>query len=599
MFGEVNTIQHPYGILSSEQITTLELELVAFRIDPPASKGGLGKPEHFWNAVKILWPEKIDGKKNPDAFIRNPWAEKMANEVAYRPALAVIGGLNSNKTDFFAVWSIVSWLSDPWGTMVLLTSTSLGDSKRRIWGSVKKYFQANPGLPGRLIDSLVTIKTDDGSGRSDDKCGITLIAGEKKKEKEAVGKLIGIKKGKLLFVCDELPELSPALAEAFFSNLAPSNPNATMVGIGNFNSIFDALGTFCTPKQGWGSVSTDDTEWECERGVYCIRFDGLKSPNLLLGEDKYPFLYSSKSLAKHKEAYGDNSAEFWRMCRSFPCPEGDQHVIYSEADFIKGDAFAPAIWLDIPVAVSAADPAFTTDGDNFAVVDGLFGKNQHGIQTLMFTGWKYIHENMDLTKSGEPRDLQTARQFADHCRDRKVPPQNAASDASGPGGLAFGSILSAVWSSLWLPIKFGEAPSERPVSEGDPKRCDQAFVNKVTELWFTGRNFVRSGQIKGLPTEIAKQWKSRQYETVKGTELKMKVEPKKDMKKRVGFSPDLGDAALELIELCRERFGFMPGSMNGLPQVSKRTDWIDQCNAAHEIYNPASAYSTSPYAEIA
>lgn len=591
---------YDYGVTSPAKLTQLEVELAAFKLNPPAEKGGLGKAAHFWNIVEILWPELLDGKKNPVAFIRNPWAEKMAIETARRPTLAVLGGLNSNKTDFFAVWGLVSWLADVWNTMVLLVSTTIDDSKRRMWGSVKKYFQGSTvALPGKLIDSLREIRTDDGSGHSDNKCGIQLIAGVKSKEKEAVGKLIGIKQGKLLFVCDEMPELSPALAEAYFSNLAPSNQNAQMVGIGNFASIYDSLGTLCTPKGGWGSVSPEDAEWECERGVYCIRFDGLKSPNLLLGEDKYPFLYSSKSLAKHKEAYGENSAEFWRMCRSFPCPEGSVHVIYSDADFIRGNAHGTAIWMEPPVPVSAADPSFTNGGDNFAVVDGLFGKDNTGKQVLLYTGWRYLYENMDLTKAGEARDLQTARQFADHCRDRKVAPQNSASDASGPGGLAWGSILTAVWSHLWLPVKFGESPSERLVSEDDPKSCSEAFVNKVTELWFVGRGFVRSGQIKGLPVEVARQLKSRHYKTVKGASLKMQVEPKPDMKSRVGFSPDLADAALELIELCRERFGFTPGSMNGVQNVQRQNSWVEKANAAHSIYDPKLAYTDKPYASAA
>lgn len=589
---------YDYGVTSPAKLTQLEVELAAFRWNPPAEKGGLGKAAHFWNIVEILWPELLDGKKNPVAFIRNPWAEKMAIETARRPTLAVLGGLNSNKTDFFAVWGLVSWLADVWNTMVLLVSTTIDDSKRRMWGSVKKYFQGSAvALPGKLIDSMREVRTDDGSGRTDHKCGIQLIAGVKSKEKEAIGKLIGIKQGKILFICDEMPELSPALAEAYFSNIAPSNANAQMVGIGNFASIYDSLGTFCTPKGGWGSVSPEDADWECERGVYCVRFDGLKSPNLLLGEDKYPFLYSSKSLAKHKEAYGENSAEFWRMCRSFPCPEGDEHVLYSEADFIKGQAHATPVWLEPPVVVIAADPAFTTDGDKFAVVLGLFGKNNNGLPTLAFAGYQYIHENMALTKAGEPRDIQTARQLSELARDRKCAAENVGVDCSGPGGLAFGSILSAVWSSRFVAVKFGERPSERLVSEDDPKRCDEAFENRVTELWAIGRSFVRAGQIKGLPQEVARELKSRQYETVKGAQMKMKVESKREMKARIGFSPDLGDAAMILIEVCRERFGFTPGSMNGVQNVQRQNSWVERANAAHNIYDPKLAYTDQPYAK--
>lgn len=586
-----------YGFIGDEGCNDLLIELKAFLLVPSEDVGGLGKAEHFWNCVSILWPEKIDGKKNPNAFIRNPWAERMAVETVRRPVLAVLGPLNSNKSDFYAVWGIVSWLADPWNTMVLLTSTSLGDSKRKMWSSVKKYFQAVPKLPGRLIDSKGAILTDDGSGRSSDKCGIILIAGEKKKEKEAVGKLIGMKMftGTLLFICDELPELSPALNEAFFSNLQPSNPKATMVGIGNFNSIYDALGTLSEPIGGWGSVSPDDEEWECVRGAYCIRFDGMKSPNLLLGEDKYPFLYSSRSLAKHREAYGENSAPFWRMCRSFPCPEGDVHVLFSEADFIKGKAHEPPVWLTEPVTVIGADPAFTNDGDNFSVVIGQYGKNQNGLPILAIKEYRYLRENMALTKSGEARDIQTARLLVEVAREFRVAPENVAVDTSGPGGLAFGSILSTIWgSNRFLGVKFGEAPTKRQVSENDPKRCDEAYFNKVTEIWATGVQFVRAGQIKNLPSAVARELKSRQFKTVKGVSMKMCVESKTDMKARTGFSPDLGEGFLITLDLCRERFGFTPGAMNGqvfnLPQ-SRNKRWLEYARRVHSVYEPENMYA--------
>jgi hypothetical protein len=34
--------------------------------------------------------------------------------------------------------------------MVLVTSTTLKDSRKRIWGSIRDYWQAAPALPGKL-----------------------------------------------------------------------------------------------------------------------------------------------------------------------------------------------------------------------------------------------------------------------------------------------------------------------------------------------------------------------------------------------------------------------------------------------------------------
>lgn len=553
---------YKYGIWFDNPPTELENELASFRINPSPEHGGLGKAEHFWNIVAILWPEKIGNKNNPSGFTRNPWSEKMVSEACRRRSLAVLGGLNSSKSQTFAAWAIVNWLADPWATMVLLTSTTLGDSKRRMWSSVKNLFQANPGLPGKLIDSKLTIKTDDGSGRSDDKCGITLVAGEKDKEKESVGRLIGIKQKNLLFIADELPELTPALVEAYFSNLAPSNDNAQMIGIGNFNSVYDSLGTFCTPKSGWGSVSPDDAEWDCERGVFCIRFDGLKSPNILLGEDKYPFLYSAKSLARHREAYGQNSAFFWRMCRSFPCPEGDEHVLYSLTDLNAGgaDSLIPSgnlAWLGPRTALSSLDPSWTNGGDRAVQWFGWWGVLTNGTWCLCLDGYKLLQEDVTNKK---PRDYQIAWQFRDNCKKRNIHPQNAAFD--GTAATSFAAIVSEEWSPQVLKVEFGGSPSSRAVSVNDKRTAKDMFDRRVSELWGVGKEFVRAGQIKGVIPELSREMQARHYETSKrGGNVVTVVETKADMKKRIGFSPDLADSFFVMLELVRHRHGALAGGV--------------------------------------
>lgn len=587
-------VVYRYGVRGPEGMPDLEIELQAFLRDPKPEIGGLGKAEHFWNVVSILWPEKIDGKKNPNAFIRNPWSERMAIETIRRPVLAVLGPLNSSKTDFYAVWGLVSWMADPWNTMVLLTSTSLGDSKRKMWSSVKKYFQAVPKLPGRLIDSKGSILTDDGSGRSSDKCGIILIAGEKKKEKEAVGKLIGMKMftGTLLFICDELPELSPALNEAFFSNLQPSNPKATMVGIGNFNSIYDALGTLSEPIGGWGSVSPDDEEWECVRGAYCIRFDGMKSPNLLLGEDKYPFLYSSRSLAKHREAYGENSAPFWRMCRSFPCPIGAENVIYNETDLVNGHAESTeCLWRTQPILVSAMDPSFTSGGDRSVQMIGSWGLCTDGVWRLRREKTILLREDVRIKV---PRDYQIARQFRDNCIAHGVNPYHAALDTTA-GGSVLWSIICEEWDNRVLAVNFSGAPTDMYVRANDTNTARMQFDRRVTELWCVGRDFMKYDQLRGIDPDLARELKARQYETVKGPDgLKVSVEKKEEMKKRLGFSPDMGDCYCVMLDLCRQRLRALAGGVSS-GQHAINDAWQKRVNQVISLYENVD-YAEEPIA---
>jgi hypothetical protein len=92
----------------------------------------------------------------------------------------------------------------------------------------------------------------------------------------------------------------------------------------------------------------------------------------------------------------------------------------------------------------------------------------------------------------------------------------------------------------------------------DRREAKELYVNRVSELWFVGKELIRCRQLRGIPNEMAKDMCARNYETVKGgSGLRMKVESKADFKKRMGHSPDLADAGFIMLELARDRFSFL------------------------------------------
>ena len=568
-------VPYKYGINGPEGLTELEVELLAFRDDPLPEKGGLGKAEHFWNIVKIVYHPK-----SASPFVRNPWSERQIENACRHNYLSVLGCASSAKSDTFALWGLVNWACDPVNTFVMVTSTSLKDSRKRIWGRIVNYYSAWPQLPGRLVDSLGIIRTDDGTGVFMDNRGISLIAGEKKKEKEAIGKMIGMKQKKVIMIADELPELSEAILEAAFSNLT-SNPFFQLIGIGNFNSMYDALGVFARPKKGYSSVTPEDEEWETEKG-HCIRFDGFKSPNILLGEDKYPFLYNSKTLKNHKASYGDDSPALWRMARSFPCPIGQDQVIYNEADIISGKAEdTECIWQTMPTRVSGMDPAFTNGGDRAVQMIGQYGICTDGV-------WRLKKEKTILlradVKEKTPEDYQIARQFRDNCISHEVDSYHAALDTTGAGSVLW-SIIREEWKgSNVLDVNFSGAPLDMFVRANDTNTAKMQFDRRVSELWWVGREFMKYGQIRGIDEDTARELKARKYDTSKGPEgLKVCVEPKKEMKKRLGFSPDLADCWCVMLDLCRQRLKALAGGVAS-GQRAENTSWTERVTLANNIY---------------
>ena len=508
---------------------------------------------HFWRACEMLWGPNTGSRVKIEW---NPWAQRFVEKLFAHRYLGVSGCASSGKTRIAAAYALLRWLEWPLYTKVLVTSTSLRDSRKRIWGAIRElYLGSALRLPGKLVDSIGILRCNEGD--SSDLSGLELVAGDPKKEKEAVGKLIGIKNRQVILIADEMPELSPALVEA--GHNLNSNPFFQLVGLGNFNSLVDAFGLFTEPVNGWKSVSVEDEEWPMKNGGVCIRFDGTKSPNVLEGRDIYQGIYGIRQLADHLRMK-PNSPQFWRMCRSFPSPEGEDICIYSEAELLNGgalDTTTRVIWEEPPTLLAFLDPAFTTGGDDCVLTIGRFGiESGSRLQVLEFVEQHDI--TIDVTSS-RPPNFQRVDQARDICHTRhRINPMYFGLDATG-AGIAFADIVANEYSPAILRVFFGGSASERVLSPTDPRPANEAYANRVTEIWYQGTDFVRARQIRGLPIEVVTELTQRRHTTIKGASgIRVRAERKDEMKMRLQRSPDHADSFLGLLELAIDRLGFKP-----------------------------------------
>ena len=557
--------------------TDLSIELAAYKMGLSPEEGGLGKSRHFLNIVKMLW-----GRPDiPKQLTIHPWFEQMADRAQQHQWLALAGCASSGKTDFAAAFGLVEYLADPSNTMVFATSTSLKDSRRRIWGSISDLWRGVPGLPGKLVDSIGIIRGVNLSGDLVENRGIALLAGEKSKEKDSIGKLIGFKAPRVIMLMDELPELSFALLEAMTTNLE-SNDYLKGIGIGNPKSFYDPFGMFAEPLAGWDSISQMEDGWETKMlgenksPGYCLHFDATKNPNMLAGEVVYPWMLTPEKIEKiaHNTG-GTNSPGYWRMVKGFWSPTGAQAAIYSESEIVMAKGNKKVVWREPPTALAALDPSFVTGGDRAIAYFGHLGVSSEGTHTLQFSDWVELTE--DITDQ-TPRNYQIARQFRDLCRDRNVSPLNAGYDWTG-GGVPFGDIIYSEWSPDVLGVSFAGAASERVTSISDPTPACNRYKNRVSELWWAGKELLRQEQLRGLDTDTIREMTARSYTTHKTTKneegLLFEVEPKKSMKTRIGFSPDLADAAFVLVEVARERLDFSPSGQASVHSEATKS-WQSQ-----------------------
>lgn len=530
----------------------LEALLVGFVDEKTTNKA---KEYYFWRLCDIIWNRE-------DLFeplmVKHPWAEDIVKAAIENKYVAVGGAASSGKSHTMAAWGILSWMAKPDETLVLLTSTTLREARKRIWGSVISLLTVAKSLidtPFKIRDSIGNVAYVDNYGTLFERAGLSLIAAEKSKTREAVGKFIGIKQKRVILIADELSELSEAILQAGLSNLS-KNPYFSLIGMSNPASRFDAFGVWSTPKDTWVSVNTEvDDTWETKWGGKYIRLDGERSPNIVAGEDLYPWLPTAEKIEEDGALLGTESRSYMRMVRAIFFDSDDTESVYTESELINSGAMNEVDWADTPTAIAGLDPAFTSNGDRTILYFGKVGMDKLG-QFVCELG-EAVQLNDDATNKAVPRTFQIARQVKEHCDKRKVVPSNLSVDATG-AGQPFADVLSAEFGDDILRVSFGGKPSDKRVSSKSKYKGTELYTNRVSELWFVGKDLCRSKQLFGVSADLAKEITSRNYGCEKsGSNLRMKLESKPEYKSRFGQSPDLADAAFLCLDLARQRHGLI------------------------------------------
>jgi hypothetical protein len=220
---------------------------------------------------------------------------------------------------------------------------------------------------------------------------------------------------------------------------------------------------------------------------------------------------------------------------------------------------------------------------------GTFTNGQYGLKFE-----NYVMLNDDTTNKAVPRTYQIVHQIRDHCLKFGIKPENVAIDSTGAGS-PFCDVLAGEWSDQFLRVQFGGKASERRVSMNSQLTGEELYTNRVSELWFVGKEFMRTQQICGINADLAKEMCTRRYDMVKSGTLKVKVETKAELKQRSGQSPDIADAAFIVLDLARQRHGLVavdPPKKNDMsvfgarqPRTLKDLDVVSRSRHSHAIYD--------------
>lgn len=509
----------------------------------------------YWEIAKIFWGD-IRGESRME---KNAYSERIIRNLAQNRYLAIGGCTSSGKSHVTAGWAVVCWLSDPSNTLVMVTTTTLKDAEQRVWGSVMALMEAvegsfpvksRPSLRDYVYVSPITTKVKQSRG-------IFLVSAEKKKTKEAVGRFIGKKAPNIILLADELGELSPAITHAGVTNLSKGGHDSfQLIGLSNPDSKFDAFGIWAEPKVGWEAVNAQlDMEWATKWNGKYIRLDAYDSPHI--GRDK-SYLPTQADIDEQIEILGDKSRSFYRMWRAVFFDGGEDNGVFTENEIVRAGALNHAPGLRIIGRGAGLDLSFTNGGDRCVLYPYEIGYTAQGSMIINFLKWVHLEE--DAT-SAEPRSYQIANKLKEKLEKMKIPLRHVSVDSTS-GGNVFCDVFDSEikGSGMCTRVSFGNRATKSKPNPRVKKTAEEMYRNRVTEMWFVGKEFMRCKQVRGMDTETAKELTLREFDQRKsGGNLRVGLESKVDYKTRTSMpSPDLGDSWALGLDSARQNFSFYP-----------------------------------------
>jgi len=524
----------------------------------------------FWEFTRAVW-------QHPDDVLieEHKWSRTIIRDLSNERYVGFGGCGSSGKSHLCAAWGIFRWLCAPQDTIVLLTTTALKDADQRIWGSVIRLMHPLLGsVPARERPSLHDFVLQEEGKKMNISRGIFLVAAEKKKTREAVGRFVGRKAKHILLIADELGELSPSIMNAGVSNLSIGGEDSFQaVGMSNPDSRFDAFGDWVEPGEGWESVDTSiATEWRTKwKGLY-RRFDSYDSPHF---HREKSYLPTEAKVQDAVEQLGENSRAFMRMWRAVFFDGSEESGVYTELELAKSGALNPVSGTPIVKRIgriAGLDLGYTWGGDRtmFRAADIGYGKD--GRMVMRMHPLETVKDDINV---GEPRAYQVGNAIADLMAKYKIPARHIAVDATAGGNPICDVIDTVVKESTTLHssllgqvtrVQFGGKPTKLRPNPRVKRTADEMYRNRVTELWFAGKELFRCGQILGLDGDTAKEMTNREFDQRKaGSGLRIQLESKQEYKSRTNLpSPDAADTTFLCIDSARQHFSFFP--MDALKQ---------------------------------
>ena len=157
----------------------------------------------------------------------------------------------------------------------------------------------------------------------------------------------------------------------------------------------------------------------------------------------------------------------------------------------------------------------------------------------------------------------------EQCESRGIPPENFFYEAGMRAALV--QAFARLWSSSTNGLDcMGTASPDRKVSADIDVWCKDYYANRITEMWYAVHYVVESSQFRGMTEGPLLEFCQREWGYV--GKNRIQVEPKTEMKKKTGRSPDEADAVVIGVTGAIQR-GFIIERLRSVRQAVRDDKW--------------------------
>ena len=477
--------------------------------------------------------------------------------------LIVLGGAALGKTYTLICYMLLDWIRDPEHTEIKVISTTGGHAKSQSFSTLQRLYKASIiPLPGLSMDGMV------GLDPKDRHSAITLVAipqGE-----DGRGVLQGFhpmprtkphpifgSMSRVRALLDEAEEIPSGVWEGV-SNLLASAWGAEAVKVmccTNPRDVTSKLAQLAEPTNGWTTINLDsDKRWVSSERWEVLRLDGSDCENVMERKLVFPGFLTWDGFQKFALEMGGQSPKYLTFGRGmYPLTALQNTLIpYSLLEEVIGQY----MFTGRTIGCAGIDLA-SDGGDRIVIFVGRYG-NAIGFQPVNGkpTLWqkpRYVVQCDQYFEMPPEKTIALATSIELKLKALNIHPEWTTCDRTGMGTGAH-DVLMEQWSGSVRGVVWGAESGNRKVLADDHDMAIEVYDGVATEMYARVRKYLEFGfmafhpqiQTQGLFKELS----GRRYQPApKGPSGKprIRLEPKKEFKKRLGWSPDIADSMVMMI----------------------------------------------------